>query len=303
MKNTNWTRRTKGGIAIALAGAVAAGALIFGSSAGVSAQTTNPPSATASPSFGAQRGPGGRGAMGMRGQRGIGGGAAMTAVAKALGIDEATLRTELQAGKTIADLAKAKNIDTATIVTAIVDAEKVSLTQAVTDGKLTQAQADAMLANAQTRATDMVNGAMPTGGKGGKGGIGGRGPGGGAAMTAVAKALSTDEATLRTELQAGKSVADLAKAKGVDTATIVTAIVDAEKAALAQAVTDGKLTQAQADVMLANAQTRATDMVNGVMPQGRHGGKGGQRGPGAMRGPGRSNSGTPAAPPVEGQGG
>jgi predicted XRE-type DNA-binding protein len=106
----------------------------------------------------------------------------------------------------------------------------------------------------------------------------------------AAKALSLDVTALRTELQSGKTVADLAKAKGVDVNSIVTAIVDAHKTHIAQAVTDGKLTQAQADEILKNEQTRATDFVNGkVPPAGPRGpsGRGGQGGkpqrPGAPR--------------------
>ncbi len=60
------------------------------------------------------------------------------------------------------------------------------------------------------------------------------------------------EADLRAELRAGKSVADIATAKNVSLDKVISAIVDAETKTLAQAVTDGKLTQAQADQRIAN---------------------------------------------------
>jgi hypothetical protein len=263
MTNVNWTKPgrgwKKGGIAAALASLAIVGSLAVGS--GVYAQTTNPPTSTL-PSTTQQ---------GTRPQRGgHGGGAHLAAAAKALGIDEAALKTELQAGKTIADVAKAKNIALSLVSDAILADEKAELAQAVTDGKLTQAQADAKLATAPTRITEMLNGTMPVGGKGERGGHGGPG------LAVAAKALGMDEAALKTELQAGKTIADVAKAKSIDLSVVSNALLEAEKTRLAQAVTDGKLTQAEADAKLATAQTRITDMLNGKLPvggPGKHGPK------------------------------
>ena len=50
------------------------------------------------------------------------------------------------------------------------------------------------------------------------------------------------------------------------------ALVADEKKELQAAVSSGRITQAQADEHLANAQARFTDLVNGTMPEGgRHG--------------------------------
>lgn len=299
MNKIQWTRRTAGTLAVAFVGAAAVGALAFSGS--VSAQSQTPPAATASPLTPGKRGPGGAGGLKMR--FGTQANSHMAVAAKVLGIDEATLLTELQSGKTIADVAKAKGVDSATIISAIVDAQKADVAQAVTDGKLTQAQADQILANAETHAANHVNStrSMGPGGKGGRGGRGGLGgPMAGdpanSPLVVAAKAIGIDEAALRTEMQSGKTIADVASAKGVDSAKVVTAIVDARKADVAKAVTDGKLTQAQADQMLANAEARATDLVNGKAPTGRpKGGRGhgfGQQGPGAA----------PAMPAATGEG-
>ncbi|MDA8218026.1 MAG: hypothetical protein M0Z94_10470 [Dehalococcoidales bacterium] len=71
-----------------------------------------------------------------------------------------------------------------------------------------------------------------------------------AAGEAVAKALGMTQEELRTALRDGKSIADLASEKGITAEQIKTAVVDATKARLDQAVAAGNLTQAQADRIL-----------------------------------------------------
>jgi hypothetical protein len=83
---------------------------------------------------------------------------------------------------------------------------------------------------------------------------------GATALDAAAKALGMTTADLTTELQSGKSLADIATEKKVDVATVKQAIVDAAKAAVDQAVTDGKLTQAQGDEMKAKIDEMAANL-------------------------------------------
>lgn len=80
---------------------------------------------------------------------------ALDAAAKALGMTADELKTELQSGKTLADVATEKNVDIATVKQAIIDAAKAEVDQAVTDGKLTQAQADEMKARIDEMAVNL----------------------------------------------------------------------------------------------------------------------------------------------------
>jgi len=66
--------------------------------------------------------------------------------AKVLGMDQAALVAELNAGKTIADVAKARNVATDKIVSAFIDPRAQALKAAVDAKRITQAQADATLA-------------------------------------------------------------------------------------------------------------------------------------------------------------
>lgn len=197
------------------------------------------------------------------------GGMQLSAVATALGMTEAELRTELEAGKSVADVAAAKNVSLDAVTNAIVDARTQELAQAVTDGKLTQAQADALISNLKLTLpgqlqTKMVPGLQRDwdGGRGGRGhGDKGGGIRTGAQLATVATALGVTQAELWTELQAGKSVADVAAAKNVALDTVINAIVAEQTAALQLAVTNGRLTQAQADERIASLKANLPTLL------------------------------------------
>jgi len=103
---------------------------------------------------------------------------------------------------------------------------------------------------------------VPFGRHGGGWGRGGFGPGGfgwagGGQWTMfdkAAEALGLTPEGLFTELHAGKSLAEIAEAKGVDVQTVYDAMnaarAEAEKQAIQQAVEDGRISQEQANWML-----------------------------------------------------
>ena len=91
----------------------------------------------------------------------------LDAAAGYLGITEAQLHSELESGKTLAQIAKDHGKTADGLVNALVDAAKQKLDAAVKAGRLTQAQADQMLSDLHARITDLVNGKFP--GPGGDG--------------------------------------------------------------------------------------------------------------------------------------
>jgi ferritin-like metal-binding protein YciE len=192
----------------------------------------------------------------------------LEAAASYLGTTAASLETQLQAGKTLAQLATSTNGKSiAGLIAALAAAEKTEIAAAVTSGKLTQAQADQVTPMLTQRFTDLVNGVHPAGGPGG--GFG-HGPGGGGEDLAVAATyLGSTPANLVTQLQGGKTLAQAAAGTaGKSTSGLIAALVAAEKTEIASYVTLGKLTQAQADQMTATLTQRFTDFVNGVRPAG-----------------------------------
>ncbi len=77
----------------------------------------------------------------------------------------------------------------------------------------------------------------------------------------VATLLKMTAEEIQAERQAGKSLAEIAASKGISTDELVSKIVDAKKVQLDALVADGKLSQAQADLMIERMTEQATSMV------------------------------------------
>jgi len=82
-------------------------------------------------------------------------------LAALLGIDVQTLRYDLRDGKTVAEIATAQGVDPQTVIDSLVADAKAHLDLAVQNGRLTQKEADAKLADATQRITDFVNNGLP----------------------------------------------------------------------------------------------------------------------------------------------
>ena len=130
-------------------------------------------------------------------------------------------------------------------------------------GRITEAQADELKQRIQSGDYPLIGPVL--------GHRGGPGHGFGH-LEAAAAYLGVAEAELRTQLEGGKTMAGVAKAQGKTVDGLVAALVADEKKELDAAVAAGRLTQAQADAMLADAKSRFTDMVNGTFPD--HGPRG-----------------------------
>jgi polyhydroxyalkanoate synthesis regulator phasin len=182
----------------------------------------------------------------------------------------------------INDAAKRLGIEPAKLSDALTKALEDRVDAAVADGRITKAEGEALKARIEAGDAPLFFG----GGRhhGGHDFGRHRGPG----LDAAAKYLGITEAQLRTELQNGKSLADVAKAHGKTVDGLVDAVVDEAKTRLDAAVNAGKLTQAQANEMLSDLKDRITDFVNGRFPArpfgDHHGDRHGFRG-GAFFGP------------------
>jgi hypothetical protein len=180
---------------LALAGGGVAGAM-FGSplSSGAQEQTTTTngdTATTASPDAGTP-------APGWVGHRE---GPKLEAAAKAIGITVDELRTELEAGKTIAAVAGEHNVDVNTVI----------------DAMVTEATA-----NLKDRITDVVNNGFPK-------------PGPGARLhrfverhedfAKIAGVIGISESDLKTAIQSGQSIAQVAQAHDVDPQKVIDALV------------------------------------------------------------------------------
>jgi hypothetical protein len=134
-----------------------------------------------------------------------------------------------------------------------------ALAPLVDDGTITQDQADAV--------TDALEGARPEGPVGGHGGHGGWfGPAWfGGDLSVVADALGIDEDALRSALQDGQTLAEIATANGVDVQTVIDAIVAEAQARLDEALADGRIDADELAALQADLTERITDLVNGEL--------------------------------------
>jgi hypothetical protein len=114
--------------------------------------------------------------LGLRGGHGFGDYHGLDETAAYLGLGEDALRTRVESGQTLAQVAQAQGKSVDGLIDALVAEEKQELADAVAAGRLTQAQADERLTDLRARVTDKVNGVRPQFGGGRR--FGGPDPGG-----------------------------------------------------------------------------------------------------------------------------
>jgi predicted DNA-binding protein (UPF0251 family) len=204
--------------------------------------------------------------------------AVMAAAARYLGITEETLRNQLMQGTTLAQLATKHGKPAQGLYNAMAAAAKTELDQAVKDGHLTQAQEDAIIKRIQSGQAPALDHHFD-----GTGDLDGHGPGGPrlASFDAAAEYLGVSEDALRSQLMSGKSLAEVAKAKGRSVSGLEQAMVAASKAQLEAAVKKGYLTAAQAKKFGDMLARHIDDLVQGHLPNPSPGQPFGQSQPGS----------------------
>jgi hypothetical protein len=206
----------------------------------------------------------------------------LAAAAGAIGISTSELVSALRDGRTIAEVTEAHEVPVAEVVDAVVAAEQDRLDALVADGRLTREQADALSADLEERATDLVNGDLApfpllepgfghgvigTPGPFGRPGfIAGPGPWGfvdGPLAAAAADVIGIDERALLAAMADGETIADVARAHDVEVSEVVDSIVASMQERLDEAVENGWLARDQAEELAEGLSDRATDLVNG----------------------------------------
>ena len=209
----------------------------------------------------------------------------LATAAGVLGMSADELRTELQSGKSIAEVATAKGVDKQKVIDALVAAAT--------------ARMDQMKAELPNRMAEMVDRQGFLRGPGGAGGPGRGGHRHGGAPMAInavddaATALGMPVQELRDALASGKSIADVAAEKNVAIDKVISAMVADATERIDRAVADGRITQEQATERKATLNEKITELVNrdGPLGDGHHRGHGGRHGPGGGPGPMAPNAG------------
>lgn len=174
-------------------------------------------------------------------------GEGLATAAEVLGMTEEELRSELQDGASIAQVAEAQGVDVQTVIDAL-----------VADATERLEEIEAALPE---RMTDLVN---RTGWD--ERGPGRRGINRHLALDTAAEALGLTVDELRTELEGGATLAEVAEANDVDVQTLIDALVAEATERLDEAVDDGRVEADEAEEIKAALAERITARVNGEAP-------------------------------------
>ena len=182
---------------------------------------------------------------------------ALFAVGGAIAADRLSPKQESDA--IVADAAKQLGVEASELDAALKQALANRVDAAVEDGRITEAQGEAMKARITAGEVPLV----------------GFGPGGGhrihhqlAGLDTAASYLGITEEALRTSLSDGSTLAEIAKQKGKSVDGLKAALVAAAKADLAEAFKDGRLTEAQEAKILADLPERIDGLVDGELKFG-----------------------------------
>jgi hypothetical protein len=186
---------------------------------------------------------------------GAGPGGPPAAIASYLGLTQDELRTRLEIGKTLAQIASAQGKSLSGLEDVIYADAKTHLDQAVANGKLTADQEQTMLAELKSHLDDIVNNTGPRMTVKGVGGPFGE---------AAAAYLGLTPAELRAQLENGKTLAQVAADQGKPVEGLKAAILAGAKTKLDAAVAAGRITAAQEQKMLDDLESHIDDLVNGA---------------------------------------
>jgi hypothetical protein len=160
------------------------------------------------------------------------------------------------------DVAGRLGVSSAKLEAALKGAAIDRVDAALAAGEITKDQADAMKAAINSGKLPLGIGLVP--------GMGFRmhddGHALGGSLDAAATYLGLTEAQLGTQLESGKSLADVAKTQGKSVDGLKQVMLNSIQAKLDQAVKDGKLTAAQRDDIMAKVNASIDDLINGKLP-------------------------------------
>ncbi len=175
----------------------------------------------------------------------------------AIAATQSSTSPSAQAQAYINDLAGKLNVTPSALSAAIKAADSDQINAAVAAGRLTQAQATALKARIQASTVAPLYGGGFRDGRFARGGLGV-----GSTDTAAAQYLGITEATLRTDLQGGQSLAQIATATPNKTvAGLEAAITTAETTQLKAAASSGQITSLQEQQRLNDLSSRISTLV------------------------------------------
>lgn len=160
------------------------------------------------------------------GRGGFRGGNLLSETAEVLGMEQSEIQTQLEAGKTFADIAEGKGLTKEVFLQKLIDLETSKIEERLSEGKLTETQA----AEQKEKLSDRLEKAIDSSdiGRGGHGKENGMGHGLGrfGKTKEIAEILGMTEDELKAGLEEGKTLAELAAAKGISEDDLIQKLKD-----------------------------------------------------------------------------
>jgi uncharacterized protein (DUF433 family) len=190
--------------------------------------------------------------------------AVINVVADETGLEPRNILGQLRDGLTLADIITANGGDVDQVIADSVSKLTDEITQAVSNGRLTQDRADHLLSNLQDVVTHGINGELfPN--RLDRGAV--RGASERILVQAVADATGLRAPQVLQQVRDGSTLADIITANGGDVDTVVNNAVATATEQINAAVADGRLGQEQADQLIANLPDLYNAAVTGQFRQ------------------------------------
>ncbi|MCA0452807.1 MAG: hypothetical protein LCI00_02390 [Chloroflexi bacterium] len=180
----------------------------------------------------------------------------LTIVGDETGLQPRDIVRAFMKGQSLAEIIEANGGNVQSVIDQAIETVTTGINQAVADGRITQERADRLLANLPERISQAINGEW-----GANSGRSQR-----AVVSRAVLRLAADETGLTVrdivqEIRAGASLADVLTAHDVNVEAFIDTAVEAAQVRLERAVTNGRLTQVEADTRLEQFEAQLTEHI------------------------------------------
>lgn len=176
-----------------------------------------------------------------------------------LKMDKESFKTEMRAGKTLVIIAKEHNVSEQKLTAFMTKQMTERINADVKAGRIQEKQAEQMKANMKKHITDMINGKAP---------LYRHGPMGPGLFhnEKLLSLLNMDKESLKTEMQAGKSLLTIAGEHGVSEQSLKAVMLEGMAQRIEQGVKEGRIPADKAEQIKANMENRVDKMISGKLP-------------------------------------
>jgi 3-hydroxyacyl-CoA dehydrogenase len=180
------------------------------------------------------------------------------AVSDAIVLEDSDLRTMLGEGMTLAEIVEANGGNVPDVIADAVADATAQINEAVANGRLSQENADELIANLESFFTNSINGTRREHLVEIRVGV--------EVLQLAAKQTGLLPREIAEQVRNGTPLAEVLMANGVDVNDFIDAVVAQSETRLAQAVSNGRITQERADEMLANLREQLTERLSTTNP-------------------------------------